>query len=156
MVWIWVLLKIGILGFCLQKMFNLNFCLVQPPSKYGRMLKAPPLKSSDLHLSVIKCNCRTYEKKQDLLFWGHVICLTISSTSDQCRAEVCPEIEKIHLSGLCWSASLSNFFCMLPLLQTSVFEFRTEKCRTKDLRGGAFSLRQNMAENTDANAYIEV
>ena len=38
------------------------------------------------------------------------------------------------------NVSLSNFFCTPPLLQTSVFEFRTEKCRTEDLRGGAFSI----------------
>ena len=25
------------------------------------MLKAPPLKSSDLYLSVIKCHCQTYD-----------------------------------------------------------------------------------------------
>ena len=29
---------------------------------FRQMLKAPPLHSSDLHLSVIKCNCRSYEK----------------------------------------------------------------------------------------------
>ena len=36
----------------------------------GRMLKAPPLKSSYLHLSVIKCNCRTYEKNELCYFGG--------------------------------------------------------------------------------------
>ena len=42
-------------------------------SGYGfsrRMLKAPPLYSSDLHLSVIKCNCRTYEKNELFYFGG--------------------------------------------------------------------------------------
>ena len=34
-----------------------------------------------------------------------------------------------------------KLFCAPQLLQTSVFEFRPEKCRTKDLRGGAFSIR---------------
>ena len=36
---------------------------------------------------------------------------------------------------------MSNFFCTPRLLQTSVFEFRPKKCRTEDLRGGAFSIR---------------
>ena len=30
---------------------------------------------------------------------------------------------------------------MPPMLQTSVFDFRPEKCRTEDLRGVAFSIR---------------
>ena len=32
-----------------------------------------------------------------------------------------------------------KLFCMPPLIRTSVS--RTEKCRTKHLRGGAFSIR---------------
>ena len=51
-----------------------------------RMLKAPPLKSSDLHFLVIKYHCRSYDdnigpKLKKLLFWGRIICSTISSTS---------------------------------------------------------------------------
>ena len=31
----------------------------------GQMLTAPPLQSSDLHLSVIKCKCRNYDGWMD-------------------------------------------------------------------------------------------
>ena len=109
------------------------------------MLKAPPLNSSYLHLFVKKCNCQTYEKT------------TISLASDQYRTKVCPEIE--NLLGLCWSwlhflditfigsmlkCKFVNFFCTPPLLLTSIFEFNTDKCRTEDLRGGAFSIRPQL------------
>ena len=73
------------------------------------------------------------KRKWYLLFWGRIICLTIIAYK--------PFKDILHLSGLCWSLCLWNFFCTNPLIQTSVFVFRTEKCRTKDLKGGAFSIR---------------
>ena len=45
-----------------------------------RMLKAPPLKSLDLHFSVIKCHCQTYDdnigpklKKAELCYFGGIL-----------------------------------------------------------------------------------
>ena len=53
-----------------------------------QVLKAPPLKSSDLHFLVTKCHCWTYDdnfgpklKKPSFAILGHITCWTIISTS---------------------------------------------------------------------------
>ena len=57
------------------KMINLNFFVYL--TTYWWVLKAPPLKSSDVHFSVIKCHCQTYDdnigpklKKPSFAFLG--------------------------------------------------------------------------------------
>ena len=72
----------------------LNDSAIQQASKTviadcWRVLKAPPLKSSDLHFLLIKCHCLIYDDNiglklkisQALLFLGRLISLTISLTS---------------------------------------------------------------------------
>ena len=62
------------------------------------MLKAPPLKSLDLHFPVIKCHCRTYDdnigpKLKKLSF---AILAMFDNKFDQYRIEVCPETSDIR------------------------------------------------------------
>ena len=64
------------------------------------MLKAPPLKSLDLHFSVIKFQCRAYDdnigpklKKPSCVILGAD--KMFHNKLDQYRTKVCPEIEKI-------------------------------------------------------------
>ena len=61
------------------------------------MLKASPLKSLNLHFSVIKCHCRTYYdnistkfKKPSFAILG--VYNMFDNKFNQNRAEVCPEI----------------------------------------------------------------
>ena len=66
-------------------------------NKRGWMLKAPTLKSSNLHFLVIKCHCRTYydnintkfKKPSSAIFVAYIM---FDNKFDQYRAEVCPEI----------------------------------------------------------------
>ena len=61
------------------------------------VLKAPPLKSTDLHFSVIKCNCRTYNdnigpelKKLSFAILGAFN--MFDKKFDQHGTDVCPEM----------------------------------------------------------------
>ena len=64
---------------------------------FWEMLKAPSLNSSDLQLSEIKCNYRTYDdniglkKKPSFAIFGEYNMFDIMF--DQYRTEVCPEID---------------------------------------------------------------
>ena len=67
------------------------------------MLKAPPLKSSDLHFSAIECHCETCDdnigpklKKKSFVILGAYN--MFDNKFDQFRTEVCPEIEKTNLN----------------------------------------------------------
>ena len=62
-------------------------------TRLRRMLKAPPLKSSDLHLSVIKYNCQTYNDniRPNFKKPGFAI-LGAYNMFNQYRTKVCPEI----------------------------------------------------------------
>ena len=69
------------------------------------MLKAPPLKSWDLHFSVIKCHCWTYDdnigpklKKPSFAILGEYNML--DNKFNKYRTEVCPEIGKIKPIGI--------------------------------------------------------
>ena len=69
-------------GYCM--IARLDFCILSEP-KNGQVLKAPPLKSSDLHLSVIECHCRTYDdnigpnlKKLSFAILGRLVKMTES------------------------------------------------------------------------------
>ena len=84
----------------------------------------------DLHFSVIKCHCQTYDdnigpklKKPSLNILGAYN--MFDNKFDQYRTEVCPEIDKI------------TFLNNAPLSDLS---WKTEKCRQEDLRGGAFGI----------------
>ena len=64
---------------------------------FGQMLKAPPLKSLDLHFSGIKCNCQTYDnniapklKKPSFAIFGANN--MFDNRFNQYRTGVCPEI----------------------------------------------------------------
>ena len=46
-----------------KEVWKLNLKKLAKKKENGRMKKAPPLKSSDLHFSVINCQCRTYDYK---------------------------------------------------------------------------------------------
>ena len=79
------------------------------------MLKASPFIPLDLHFSVIKCHCRTYDDNivrhgiLELFYWANTI------------VDFFKHIFK-HLKG--------------P--QSGLF-FITDKCRTEEISGGAFS-----------------
>ena len=60
-----------------------------------RVLKAPPLKSLDLHFSVIKYHFDQKFKKPSFAILGEYN--MFDNKFDQSRTEVCPEIEKINL-----------------------------------------------------------
>ena len=83
-------------------MIHLNFFVYL--TTYWWVLKAPPLKSSDVHFSVIKFHCWTYDdnigpklKKPSFAILGmHSM---FDNKFDQCRTEVCPEIEKKPFSN---------------------------------------------------------
>ena len=71
---------------------------------FGWMLKQPSLKSSGLHLSVLECNCQTYDnsigpklKQPSFVNWGCKICL--KNKFYRCKSEVCPEIGKHNFSS---------------------------------------------------------
>ena len=53
------------------------------------MLKVLTLNSLDLHLSQIKCNCRTYEKLSIAILGAYIM---FDNKFEQYRTEVCPEI----------------------------------------------------------------
>ena len=100
------------------------------------MLKAPPLKSSDLYFLVKKCHCWTYEDNFRPKFKKLSFAI-LDYKFDPYRPEVCPEIVKLHLLTFLF---IFYFFEHIngPLL--SLFN-RTERCRSEDLRVGAFSKR---------------
>ena len=95
------------------------------------MLKAPPLHSSDLHLSVIKCNCRTYEDNISPKKMSFAILREYNmfdNKFDQYRTEVYTEIE-INLF-YCFKA-FSNLFLNI-FTPFSDLSWNTDKCRCEE------------------------
>ena len=130
-------------------MINLNFFVYL--TTYWWVLKAPPLKSSDVHFSVIKCHCQTYDdnigpklKKPSFAIFGaynKAPVLDLSWKTKKCTAE--------EIRGGAFSIRLNISFPLQCMFQFSGHRKRkcdksTKKKSTKKVNATTCLIRQNL------------